>query len=157
MFETLQPLLDGIRGDIASLAEIVSQQNETLRHLNDSMASLREIELPSITGMVSQQNESLRYLNDSMARLEDEFEEHKNETESELAGLEALLQSVIDNPPADAIGDAVVRKLLSYMNDMEDDIKMDLGQLIRERTTSISDSVNEQLDQMSLRLKRETA
>ena len=128
LFETLQPLLDGIRSDISSLTEIVSQQNETLRHLNDSLASLGE-----------------------------EFEEHKNETESELTGLEALLQSVIDNPPADAIGDAVVRKLLSYMNDMEDDIKMDLGQLIRERTTSISDSVNEQLDQMSLRLKRETA
>ena len=128
MFETLQPLLDGIKSDIASLTEIVSQQNETPRHLNDSMA-----------------------------RLGEEFEEHKNETESELTGLEALLQSVIDNPPADAIGDAVVRKLLSYMNDMEDDIKMDLGQLIRERTTSISDSVNEQLDQMSLRLKRETA
>ena len=123
MFETLQPLLDGIKSDIASLTEIVSQQNETPRHLNDSMA-----------------------------RLGEEFEEHKNETESELTGLEALLQSVIDNPPADAIGDAVVRKLLSYINDMEDDIKMDLGQLITERTTSISDSVNEQLHQTSLGL-----
>ena len=51
------------------------------------------------------------------------------------------------------VGDAVVRKLLSYMNDMEDDIKMDLGQLIRERTTSLSDSVNEQLHQTSLGLK----
>ena len=51
------------------------------------------------------------------------------------------------------VGDAVVRKLLSYMNDMEDHIKMDLGQLIRERTTSLSDSVNEQLHQTSLGLK----
>ena len=51
------------------------------------------------------------------------------------------------------VGDAVVRKLISYMNDMEDDIKMDLGQLIRERTTSLSDSVNEQLHQTSLGLK----
>ena len=50
MFETLQPLLDGIRSDIASLTEIVSQQNETLRHLNDSMASLgEEFEGPETT------------------------------------------------------------------------------------------------------------
>ena len=77
VFETLQPLFDGIRSDIASLTEIVSQQNESLRHLNDSMASLGK-----------------------------EFEEHKNETESKLSGLEALVHSVIDNLQDDAIGES---------------------------------------------------
>ena len=58
VFETLQPLLDGIRNDIASLAEIVSQQNETLRHLNDSVASLM-----------------------------DEFDEYKSEVKSDVVAL----------------------------------------------------------------------
>ena len=66
VFETLQPLLDGIRSDIASLAEIVSQQNETLIHLNDSVVSLMN-----------------------------EFDEYKSEVKSDVVALNYSISNVL--------------------------------------------------------------
>ena len=48
---------------------------------------------------------------------------------------------MIDNPPTEAVRNAVLVTLLPYMNNMEDDIKTELGQLVRERSSAINETV----------------
>ena len=62
-------------------------------------------------------------LNETISQLE----EHKNRTTSELADLQTSLQSSIDNPPTEMISDAVLQKILPYLNDIEENLFTDLS------------------------------
>ena len=76
--------------------------------------------------------DTVNLLNKTVKTLAGEFEEHKDE----LADTQASIQSIIDNPPTDEISRRVLQLLLPYLNNIEEEIKTDIGQLISETATS---------------------
>ena len=100
-------------------------------------------DLTSLKETVDQQYEVIKCLNETVKTQAEEFEEHRFETvsqlaeiETELADTQASIQSIIDNPPTDEISRRVLQLLLPYLNNIEEEIKTDIGQLISETTTS---------------------
>ena len=105
VFKTLCPILNELKEDISCVKSEIANLSETVSHLAEQL------------------------------------EDHKNETaselvdlrssvNSELANLGSSLQSMIDNPPTEAVRSAVLRALLPYVNNMEYNIKTELGQLV---------------------------
>ena len=92
--------------------------------------------LEALLPIMKEMKEYLTSLNETVTQLSGDLEAHKNWTKSELADL----QSSIDNPP-EMIGDAVLLKILPYMNDIEQHLFTDLSSLIDHRATSINESV----------------
>ena len=100
-------------------------------------------DLSCLKETVDQQYEVIKCLNETVKTLAGEFEEHKDDTQSqfaeietELADTQASIQSIIDNPPTDEISRRVLQLLLPYLNNIEEEIKTDIGQLISETATS---------------------
>ena len=112
VYETLSPILNEMKEDIGSVKNAVASVNETVNRLAEEPKHCNNETASSV-----------------------------NAVNSELAGLESSLQSLIDNPPTEAVSTAVLVTLLPYMNSMEDDIKTELGQLVNERSTAVNETV----------------
>ena len=110
---------------VVRIAEAV---NEALLPTLKDMSS----DLNSIRDTVDLLNETIRCVNETAKIMAGDFEEHKDE----LADTQASIQSIIDNPPTDEISRRVLQLLLPYLNNIEEEIKTDIGQLISETATS---------------------
>ena len=84
-------------------------------------------------------------LNETVSQLAD----HKNETTSELASvnselvdLQLSLQSMIDNPPIEAVSSAVLVSLVPYFNAMESGLKTELATGLNSMNSSLRDDLN---------------
>ena len=94
---------------LQALIPVVNEVRDELASLKRDSASLKEC------------------LNETMSQLREDLEEHKNRTTSELADLQTSFQFSIDNPPTEMISDAVLQKILPYMNDIEENLFTDLS------------------------------
>ena len=77
----------------------------------------------------------LATLNQKVDQLTEEFEQHKNQTTTELA----RIQSSITNPPIAMMSRAVLQSLLPYLNDIEED----LGEKVDESVNSLAGDLEE--------------
>ena len=84
-------------------------------------------------------------LNETVSQLAD----HKNETTSELASvnselvdLQLSLQSMIDNPPIEAVSSAMLVSLVLYFNAMESGLKTELATGLSSLNSSLRDDLN---------------
>ena len=84
-------------------------------------------------------------LNETVSQLAD----HKNETTSELASvnselvdLQLSLQSMIDNPPIEAVSSAVLVSLVPYFNAVESGLKTELATGLNSLNSSMRDDLN---------------
>ena len=89
-------------------------------------------------------------LNETVSQLAGKLEDHKNETTSELASvnselvaLQLSLQSMIDNPPTEAVSSAVLVSLVSYFNAMESSLKTELATGLNAMNSSLRDDMND--------------
>ena len=103
-----------------ALMPVVNEIRDELASLKRDSASLKEC------------------LNETISQLE----EHKDRTTSELADLQTSPQSSIDNPPTEMISDAVLQKILPYLNDIEENLFTDLSSLINHKATSTDGSLS---------------
>ena len=85
-------------------------------------------------------------LNETVSQLAD----HKNETTSELASvnselvdLQLSLQSMIDNPPIEAVSSAVLVSLVPYFNAMESGLKTELAAGLSSLNSSMRDDLSD--------------
>ena len=78
--------------------------------------------------------ETVSDLNETVVNLSETVEEHKSQTSSELADL----QSSIDNPPTDEIANAVLLKLLPYLNNMEEDLCEKIYKTVEKQTETLA-------------------
>ena len=78
-------------------------------------------------------------LNETVSQLAD----HKNETTSELVDLQLSLQSMIDNPPIEAVSSAVLVSLVPYFNAMESGLKTELATGLNSLNSSMRDDLND--------------
>ena len=109
-------------------------------------------------------------LNETVSQLAGKLEDHKNETtyelasvNSELVDLQLSLQSMIDNPPIEAVSSAVLVSLVPYFNATElatslsslnSSLRDDLSDLGSEFATSLN-SVRDDLSSMEHDIKTE--
>ena len=77
-------------------------------------------------------------LNETVSQLAD----YKNETTSELFALQLSLQSMIDNPPIEAVSSAVLVSLVPYFNAMESGLKTELATGLNSLNSSMRDDLN---------------
>ena len=112
-------------------------------------------------------------LNETVSQLAGKLEDHKNETTSELASvnselvdLQLSLQSMIDNPPIEAVSSAVLVSLVPYFNAMESGLKTELATGLNSLNSSMRDDLNnlktelatgDDLNSMELDIKTEFA
>ena len=81
-------------------------------------------------------------LNETVSQLAGQLEDHKNETTSELVDLQLSLQSMIDNPPIEAVSSAVLVSLVPYFNAMESGLKTELATGLNSMNSSLTDDLN---------------
>ena len=94
-------------------------------------------DLTSLKETVDQQYEVIKCLNETVKTLAGEFEEHRDDTQSQFAEIETeLADTQASIPPTDEISRRVLQLLLPYLNNIEEEIKTDIGQLISETATS---------------------
>ena len=115
---------------------VVSIAAAVIEALLPTLKDMRS-DLNSIRDTVDLLNETIRYVNETVKTLAGEFEEHRDytqpqfaEIETELADTQSSIQSIIDNPPTDEISRRVLQLLLPYLNNIEEEIKTDIGQLM---------------------------
>ena len=89
-------------------------------------------------------------LNETVSQLAGKLEDHKNETTSELASvnselvdLQLSLQSMIDNPPIEAVSSAVLVSLVPYFNAMESGLRTELATSLSSLNSSMRDDLND--------------
>ena len=97
-----------------NLAEDLHNLNDLYRNMSDTVSDLEKA--------VSNLDETASHMNETVTELNETVEKHKNQTTTEIAELHTLLQSPTNNPPTDVLGNAVVLKLLPYLNNMEDEL-----------------------------------
>ena len=116
-------------------------------------------------------NSDIASLNETVSQLAGKLEDHKNETTSELVDLQLSLQSMIDNPPIEAVSSAVLVSLVPYFNAMESGLKTELATSLSSLNSSMRDdlsdlgsefatslnSVRDDLNSMELDIKTEFA
>ena len=78
-------------------------------------------------------------LNETVSQLAD----HKNETTYELVDLQLSLQSMIDNPPIEAVSSAVLVSLVPYFNAMESGLKTELATGLNSLNSSMRDDLSD--------------
>ena len=78
-------------------------------------------------------------LNETVSQLAD----HKNETTSGLVDLQLSLQSMIDNPPIEAVSSAVLVSLVPYFNAMESGLKTELATSLSSLNSSMRDDLSD--------------
>ena len=81
-------------------------------------------------------------LNETVSQLAGKLEDHKNKTTSELVDLQLSLQSMIDNPPIEAVSSAVLVSLVPYFNAMESGLKTELATGLSSLNSSLRDDLN---------------
>ena len=89
-------------------------------------------------------------LNETVSQLAGKLEDRKNETTSEFASvnselvdLQLSLQSMIDNPPIEAVSSAVLVSLVPYFNAMESGLKTELATGLSSMNSSMRDTLND--------------
>ena len=89
-------------------------------------------------------------LNETIGQLAGKLEDRKNETmsefasvNSELVDLQLSLQSMIDNPPIEAVSSAVLVSLVPYFNAMESGLKTELATGLNSMNSSMRDTLND--------------
>ena len=121
--EVLLPILNDMKTDLNNLNELYSNLNETVSNLEETVSNLEET--------VSDLNKTV--------------EDHKSQTTSELDDL----HSSIDNPPTNVIADAVLVKLLPYLNNVEENLCEKIDESVNSLSGDISD-LNERLTDLEV-------
>ena len=103
-------------------------------------AAVAEVLLPILNDIKT----DLNNLNELYSNLNKTVEDHKSQTTSELAAL----HTSIDNPPINVIGNAVLVKLLPYLNNIEDT----LSEKIDESANSLSEDFHDDISDLNERL-----
>ena len=104
-------------------------------------AAVYEVLRPILNEMkedISCMKSDIASLNETVSQLAD----HKNETTSELVDLQFSLQSMIDNPPIEAVSSAVLVSLVPYFNAMESGLKTELATGLNSLNSSMRDDLN---------------
>ena len=124
-------MIKEIKDDINNLNELYSNMSQVVGDLEETVSHI---------------NDSITELNETVVNLEECVEEHNNQTSSEIDFLGTLLQSHIDgHPTTDETGDAVLLKLLPYLNNMEDD----LNERIDESANSLAADFHNDLSSLN--------
>ena len=116
--------------------------------------TLNEIknDLNSIRNTVEQLNETISCVNETVKTLAGEFEEHKDEIETELTDTQASIQSIIDNPSTDEISIRVLQLLLPYFNNLEEEIETKISETVNSSEIFLEDELMEYKKQTTLEL-----
>ena len=98
---------------------------------------------------ISRMESDMASLNETVSQLAGKLEDHKNEPMSELASvnselvdLQLSLQSMIDNPPIEAVSSAVLVSLVPYFNAIESGLKTELATGLNSMNSSLRDDLN---------------
>ena len=121
-------------------------------------------DLNHLATAVRKWEEKVSSLDERVSNMEDTVEQHKSQTTSEIADL----YTSIDNPPTNVILDTVVKRLLPYLNILENSLERidestesltgDLSSVnaivtdLKEKVCSVNDSQTETLDMIDLKL-----
>ena len=115
-------------------------------------AAVYEVLRPILNEMkedISCMKSDIASLNETVSQLAGKLEDHKNETTSELTSvnselvdIQLSLQSMIDNPPIEAVSSAVLVSLVPYFNAMESGLKTELATGLNSLNSSIRDDLN---------------
>ena len=125
--EVLLPILNDMKTDLNNLNELYSNLNETVSNLEETVSNLEET--------VSDLEETVSNLEETVSDLNKTVEDHKSQTTSELDDL----HSSIDNPPTNVIANAVLVKLLPYLNNVEENLCEKIDESVNSLSGDISD------------------
>ena len=109
-------------------------------------AAVYEVLRPILNEMkedISCMKSDMASLNETVSQLAGKLEDHKNETTSELVDLQLSLQSMIDNPPIEAVSSAVLVSLVPYFNAMESGLKTELATSLSSLNSSLRDDLSD--------------
>ena len=109
-------------------------------------AAVYEVLRPILNEMkedISCMKSDIASLNETVSQLAGKLEDHKNETTSELVALQLSLQSMIDNPPIEAVSSAVLVSLVPYFNAMESGLKTELATGLNSLNSSMRDDLSD--------------
>ena len=109
-------------------------------------AAVYEVLRPILNEMkedISCMKSDIASLNETVSQLAGQLEDHKNETTSELVALQLSLQSMIDNPPIEAVSSAVLVSLVPYFNAMESGLKTELATGLNTMRGSMGEDLND--------------
>ena len=109
-------LNDSIRTVNENIAEYKSQTDSDLYALNMSLFG----KIDMVSSRVELINVSMR---EEFRALQRQFQEHSNQTTSELSVLHTSLQSTIHSPPTEVMSNAVLYKLLPYINKLNASVR----------------------------------
>ena len=113
-------------------------------------AAVYEVLRPILNEIKEDIKSDIASLNETVSQLAGKLEDHKNETMSELASvnselvdLQLSLQSMIDNPPIEAVSSAVLVSLVPYFNAMESSLKTELATSLSSLNSSMRDDLSD--------------
>ena len=141
-------LNESIRTVNDNIEEYKSQTDSDLHALNMSLFG-------KIDTVSSRINVSMR---EEFRAVERQFQEHKNQTTSELSDLHTSLQSTIHSPPTEVMSDAVLYKLLPYINKLNASVRAMRHQIqehknwtfeLSDMHTSLQSSISAHVNQQS--------
>ena len=124
----LLPYLNNIEENLSE--KIDESTNSLSGDFHDDISDLNE-RLTDLEVKVCNLSDTVINLDETMAET---IEEYKNQTTYELTELHTSLQTTIDNPPTDVIGNAVLGKLQPYLNNLDEKID--------ESTNSLSEDLS---------------
>ena len=104
-------------------------------------------DLNNLNELYSNLNTTVSNLEETVSNLNKTVEDHKSQTTSELAAL----HSSIDNPPINVIGNAVLVKLLPYLNNIEGTLCEKIDESANSLSGDISD-LNERLTDLEVKV-----
>ena len=124
----------------------IPAQNITGSVVEALLPVLKEMkaDIKNLNELYSNLSETVTKLEETVSNLNTTVEDHKSQTSSELAAL----HSSIDNPPINVIGNAVLVKLLPYLNNIEDT----LCEKIDESANSLSEDFHDDISDLNERL-----
>ena len=124
----------------------IPAQNITGSVVEALLPVLKEIkaDIKNLNELYSNLSETVTKLEETVSNLNTTVEEHKSQTSSELAAL----HTSIDNPPINVIGNAVLVKLLPYLNNIENT----LCEKIDESANSLSEDFHDDISDLNERL-----
>ena len=119
-----------------------------MKEMKGDISSLKG-DLTSINETISQQYETTRSLNETVKGLSEDLVEHKNQTTSELAGLQTTLQSFTNN--TELVSGAVLLTRLPYTTE-EMNLMTDFTNLISEGASKLKINLDEHRNQTTYEL-----
>ena len=111
--------------------------------------------LPTLNEMRSDLNnvrDTVNLLNETVKTLAGEFEQHRDEFETELADTQASIKSLIENPPIDEISKRVLQLLRPNLNNIEEEIKTYIRETVMFTETILRDELMEYKNQTTSKL-----